>query len=144
VGRSLLLANLALALTLSGLIWTIQVVHYPLFARVGAQAFAAYHAEHSARITALVGPLMLAELALAGLLVLARPPGLPAWLPLASAACVAVAWGATMFFAVPLHARLGARPDPELIAALVRVNWARTAAWTARSALLLVAVLRGP
>jgi hypothetical protein len=135
-GRALLVANLALALLLAGLIWTIQVVHYPLFARVGAGAFAAYHAAHSARITALVGPLMGAE-ALAALALLVAPPaGLARWVPPASAACVGLAWGVTALLAVPLHGRLAAGLDPALVDDLVRVNGLRTFAWTARAALL--------
>ena len=70
-----LLANLAVTFTLVGLIWTIQVVHYPLFARVGVDAFARFHAEHNARITVLVGPLMCAEVACAAWLVAVTPPG---------------------------------------------------------------------
>ena len=37
---AVLVANVALAWFLAGLIWTIQVVHYPLFARVGREGFA--------------------------------------------------------------------------------------------------------
>ena len=56
--QALIVANAAVTLMLVGLILTIQVVHYPLFARVGAAGFAAYEAAHSARITVLVMPLM--------------------------------------------------------------------------------------
>ncbi len=131
-----LLANLAVTFTLVGLIWTIQVVHYPLFARVGAEAFALFHAEHTARITLLVGPLMCAEVACAAWLVAATPPGTRAW-AWAAAACVAVAWLDTGLRAVPLHGRLGAALDPVLVEALVRVNLVRALAWTLRGALLV-------
>lgn len=72
--KTLLVANLSATLVLVGLIWTIQIVHYPLFLRVGAQEWAQFHAEHSARITLLVGPLMLAEVALALWLGMVTPP----------------------------------------------------------------------
>lgn len=140
----MLLANLAVTLCLVGLIWTIQVVHYPLFAEVGASDFPRYHALHGARITLLVGPLMLAEVALSfGLLT--EPGELPAWLPWAGAALVAIAWISTAFLSVPLHGALGsASPEqrPSLIARLVLTNWPRTLAWTARAALLLFAAVR--
>ena len=64
-GGLLFVANLACAWFLAGLIWTIQVVHYPLFSRVGREGFAAYEQAHSGMITPLVGPVMLAELAAA-------------------------------------------------------------------------------
>ena len=49
-------------LAMMGLIWFVQVVHYPLYAKVGPQAFAEYHALHVSRTTSVVAPLMLAEL----------------------------------------------------------------------------------
>ena len=58
-----LLAQAATTLPLVGLIWTIQLVHYPLFDGVGAEGFAAYERRHAAAITWLVAPLMLGELA---------------------------------------------------------------------------------
>ena len=51
MNRLLLLLQLATTLPLAGLIWTIQVVHYPLFAGVGPARFAAYHADHSHGMT---------------------------------------------------------------------------------------------
>ena len=46
---ALLLACLASTLFMTGLIWFVQVVHYPLFDRVGAARFVPYHAAHSRR-----------------------------------------------------------------------------------------------
>ena len=37
----ILLGHLAATLFMVGVIWFVQVVHYPLFAKVGATAFAA-------------------------------------------------------------------------------------------------------
>jgi hypothetical protein len=54
----LLVANLVIALLLTGLIWTVQLVHYPLFAAVGEAGLAAYVREHGGRIGVLVVPLM--------------------------------------------------------------------------------------
>ena len=49
-------ANLVLAAALAGLIWTIQLVHYPLFALVGAAEWPRYGDEHRRRITWLAAP----------------------------------------------------------------------------------------
>ncbi|HND34026.1 MAG TPA: hypothetical protein PLA94_28695 [Myxococcota bacterium] len=134
--KSLLLGNLVVTWMLVGLIWTIQVVHYPLFARVGAAEWARFHAEHSTRITLLVGPLMVAELGLAVALGLGAPPERRVWAWVA-AGLVGVAWLSTAFLSVPLHNRLGAGQDLGLIAELVQTNWPRTLAWTLRGLLLL-------
>lgn len=133
----LLPVNLAAALFLTGLIWTIQVVHYPLFARVGEAQFAAYESEHVTRITFVVGPMMLLELAAAGALAFARPAGVPAWAAWSSLALVGVIWTSTVLLQTPRHGELSAGFNPAAHAALVSANWIRTWAWTARSALLL-------
>ena len=59
MSRSLLFVQLATTLPLCGLIWTIQIVHYPLFSAVGNDAFSAYHIEHSRSISLVVVPLYL-------------------------------------------------------------------------------------
>jgi hypothetical protein len=140
--KGVIVANLGVTFALVGLIWTIQLVHYPLFARVGAEAWARYHAEHTARITLLVGPLMCAEVACAAWLVAVAPAQhrVLAWV---AAACVAVAWMDTGLRAVPLHGRLGAGLDVALVGALVRVNLLRTLAWTLRGELLVRMALSG-
>lgn len=125
-------------LLMCGLVWFVQVVHYPLFARVGPEAFAAYEAIHQSRTTMIVAPLMLTEAAVAVLLLVARPAGLPTGLLIANAILLAAVWGLTFFGAVPLHARLGAGFDAEAHRRLVAINWPRTLAWTAKSVVALL------
>ena len=132
-----MLVQLATTLPLVGLIWTVQLLVYPQFARVGAAEFPAYHAAHARLITVVVGPLMLAELggALVGVVApdVRVPPSL-AWLGLA---LTAVAWGTTMFASVPQHEVLSAGFDARAHAVLVSTNWLRTLAWSTRGGLLL-------
>jgi len=132
---ALLIAQLLVSGFLSGLIWTIQVVHYPLMARVGAEQFAQYERLHSAAITPLVGPVMLVEAAIAGLLLLHRPTGLPACMPWVGAVLVVVIWAVTFLVSVPCHAVLAQGFDAAAHERLVATNWLRTAGWTARAAL---------
>lgn len=132
---ALLLAHAAVTWCLTGLIWTIQLVHYPLFDAVGPAAFAAYHHGHTARITPLVVPLMLSELALAGLFAWQPPATASRAEALVGAALVAVVWGTTFFASVPAHDRLASGFDAGAYASLVGTNWIRTAAWTARALL---------
>jgi hypothetical protein len=144
-GGLVLTLNLAVTAVLVGLIWTIQAVHYPAFAEVGAAEFAHFHAAHSARITLLVGPLMLAEAAAAVWLCAQSAPGFDRHLALFCAALVAVVWLSTAVVQVPLHGALpGASGEARaaLVARLVATNWLRTAAWTLRGALLLWATAR--
>lgn len=129
--------NLGTALAMTGLVWLIQVVQYPLFREVGTGAFVAYHAGHARLITPVVLPLMGTELLAAAALAWRPPPGLPSLLPWVLLGLVGVTWLSTVFVQIPQHDALSGGFDPEIHRSLVRFNWVRTAAWTARSALLL-------
>ena len=122
---------------LTGVIWIVQLVHYPAFAAIDARHFAEFHQRHSAMMTWLVGPVMLIELGTAGWLARGLEPG---WL--LNLASVLVPFGATFLLSVPLHERLSQGPDPVVIASLVRTNWVRTLAWTARAGFYLVFMLK--
>jgi len=138
----LLLANLVLCAVLTGLIWTVQLVHYPGLALVGKAEFARYHAAHTARMGTLVGPLMVLELLLAGWLAWAGRAALPHGAGWWSLALVGVVWAVTFFISVPFHNRLAAGGyDYVVIDGLVRTNWLRTGAWTLRLAVLVAVVL---
>lgn len=134
----LLLVHVAATCAMAGLIWLVQVVHYPLFDAVGAAAFPVYHREHMRLITLVVGPLMLVE-AGAGLAILALRVA-PAPLAWTGVALLAVVWGATMFLSVPHHDALSRGVSAASLAGLVGSNWIRTVAWTARAGVSLAMV----
>jgi hypothetical protein len=120
-----------------GLIWFVQLSHYPLFSRVGTGAFPAYHAGHGPRTALVVGPLMLTELAAA----VAILDGLPAAqrpLALSGLVLLGVIWGSTALLQIPAHRRLGHRFDDGAHRRLVATNWIRTLAWSVRGAVALL------
>ncbi len=118
---------------MTGLIWCIQVVHYPLFARVGAAGYRDYQMAHQGLITLIVGPAMLAEAAATALLLLTRRDAVT----ISGAALLAVIWLSTAFLQVPAHNLLAAGFDADAHARLVNTNWIRTLAWSARGLLAL-------
>ena len=134
--RVLLLLNFAAAAYLTGLIWTVQLVHYPSFGLVPKAAWAAFHAAHTRRMSYVVLAPMVLELGLAiGLAWAGRRllPGAAGWWSLG---LVGLAWAVTFFISVPFHNRLAQGFDYITIDGLTRTNWLRTLAWTARAALL--------
>ncbi|MEM9701278.1 MAG: hypothetical protein AAF907_02390 [Planctomycetota bacterium] len=132
-----LLLQAGTTLPLVGLIWTVQVVHYPLFDGIGADGFADYERRHSLRITWIVAPLMLLELAVSGWLAAKAPEGVASWLCYAGAAMTAGIWLSTYFLQVPRHSELAAGFVPAAHAALVTTNWVRTILWTDRGAVTI-------
>jgi len=129
----LLLIHAAAAWFMTGLIWLVQIVHYPLLARVGAAGYRDYQLAHKSLITLIVGPAMLIELVAAVLLLFQRRDP---W-TMAGVALLAVIWGSTALLQIPLHNAVSSGFDPEVHARLVQTNWIRTIGWTARGLLAL-------
>ena len=124
-----------------GLIWVIQVVHYPLFRRVGQSSFLAYEREHTRRMGAVLAVPAIVEIVTAAALVFVRPGSVPLWLVLVSGAVLAAIWVMTGFVQGPAHGKLSERYDPDLVDRLVSSNWWRTAGWTVRGGLVVLMVL---
>lgn len=137
--KLLLLANLATALYMTGVIWFVQLVHYPLFASVPPAQFLAYEARHRFLTTFVVAPAMLLELGVSLLFAYSYPRSLP---HLAASALTLVVWGSTFFIQVPMHESLSQNFSPETIRNLVASNWIRTVSWTLRSLILLYITAR--
>lgn len=125
---------------MTGVIWVVQVVHYPLFVRVGVALFPLYIEEHNVFITYVVLPPMVIEAITAVLLLFLCPPSVPAWLVWVGLFLVGLIWLSTFFVQVPQHTILLRAFDQHGHQLLVRTNWIRTLSWTARSFLLLLAL----
>jgi hypothetical protein len=136
------IAHAASTVFLAGVIWTIQVVHYPLFARVGPEGFAAAMVDHGRRITAVVVmPWALQGVTTAWLL--ARPPtGVPVALIWSAAVLAALPVAVTLAASIPAHRDLSDGFDPVVHARLLATNWLRTVAWTAHAAVAVTILLR--
>ncbi len=132
----LLTLQLATTLTLTGVIWYVQLVHYPLFAMADRARFAQFERRHSRATGRVVAPLMIVEAISALAFMLTADPDhrSPA---LAGALLVAAIWLSTFLLQVPCHRTLGTGFDANVHRRLLRTNWIRTLAWSGRSAILL-------
>lgn len=136
----LLIIHAAATWVMVGLILFVQIVHYPLFSRVGESGFARYEHSHVRRTSIVVMPFMLLELTTLAMLILHRPAvSGGAWLGV-SALLLAVVWLSTFVLQVPCHRRLEAGFDAKAAHRLVTTNWIRTVAWVARG-VIVAAVL---
>jgi hypothetical protein len=132
---AILAAQAVASAAMAGIVWFVQLVHYPLLARLPAAGSADWCAENRRITPRVVLPPMLVEAGAAVWLAAAPPPAVGRPAALVGLALVAVAWASTLLVQMPLHARLGREgPTAATVTALVRSNWLRTAAWTARAA----------
>jgi len=123
---------------LVGVIWVIQVVHYPMLGQLDPNCAGEACRRHATRITPVVGIPMFAEAAAAvalaspGLLSISSNARIASWVGLALLATI---WVSTFALQVPEHEKLAKQAgaiDSRAVRQLVSTNWIRTALWSLR------------
>jgi hypothetical protein len=127
---AVLVLNVLASWTMVGVIWFVQVVHYPLLSLVPVESASAVAVEHQRRTGWVVMLPMTIEGVTTLLLLVMVPAGVAWFVPWLAGIPLAVALGATVLLSVPRHARMASNPDPTVGRELVTTNWVRTIAWS--------------
>ena len=136
ITTAILIAQAVASGMMAGIIWFVQVVHYPLFAGVDGPASAGYARENQARTARVVLPPMMVEAVAAAWLVGWPLPAIGRGPALAGLVMVGMLWLSTLAVQMPLHGRLARDGHArKAVASLVRSNWPRTVLWTGRAVL---------
>lgn len=123
--------------SMMGIIWLVQVLVYPSFLLIPPNQRAPFHRHHVNRISTIVLPLMVAELACGVWLTWLVWPNVGVDRA-AAMACLATVWISTFSLQVPLHQRIAITGEERTIRLLISSNWIRTLAWTIKTALLML------
>jgi hypothetical protein len=145
VNEIILLANFVATAVMTGVIWFVQWVHYPLLATVPVDRAVDTAVEHQRRTVQVLALPMATEGITTLWLLVSRPDAVSLMLPWLGAVLLAVALGSTLFLSVPLHTKMASNPTADVGRRLVVTNWPRTIAWTARAAVcaaMLIQVVR--
>ena len=126
--------NVISAFLLTGVIWTIQIVHYPSFHYIDKLSFTNFHHFHERRISIIVMPLMLIELTTSTVLYINNMSSIVFALNLL---IVVLIWCSTFFIQVPIHSILSQKKDKKLIEKVMNTNWIRTFLWSMRMLLII-------
>tara|TARA_B100001989_G_C24321963_1_gene355634 strand:+ start:165 stop:527 length:363 start_codon:yes stop_codon:yes gene_type:complete len=116
-----------------GIIWVIQLLHYPSFHFINEKKYVEFQYFHMRRISFIVIPAMLIELASASLLAYFFRSSLTIIL----LALLLGIWGITFIFFTNMHQKLTTGYDQTTVDTLVKINWSRTALWSLRLIILL-------
>ena len=119
-----------------GVIWVVQLLLYPFFKRIGENEFAALHEFHMNKITWIVAPLMVVELASALGLFWCETDFIFFW----NLISVIMIWLLTVFWNVPTHTHLNFKSG-ESKKNLVSRNWPRTFIWSLRAVFLFLMIV---
>ena len=129
-----LLGHLIFTSIMTGVIWVIQIVHYPSFHFIEKELYTAFQKFHMNKISIIVIPIMLAELITGIMLFLDKSSKSP--FLIISIIILVLIWLITGVFFTKAHNELIAGYQELVVNQLVVMNWIRTLLWTLRLLLL--------
>ncbi len=108
------------------LIWMVQLIIYPSFLRFESHSLENWHLTYTGRITVIVAPLMIAQIALAGFLLITGTSYNS--LEILALGLIILNWLLTFFIFIPYHQKIDLQPADKMVQRkLVRSNWIRVA-----------------
>ena len=132
----MLIIHLIATSVMVGVIWIIQLVHYPSFHFIERNQYTSFQRFHMSRVSYVVIPAMLTELFTLILIIISMDQVDP--IILASALLLIVIWLMTAVFFSGVHQKLTLGYNQTVVEKLVKLNWGRTLLWTLR--LLIVSI----
>ncbi|PCI76274.1 hypothetical protein COB21_04595 [Candidatus Aerophobetes bacterium] len=134
---SLLIIQLALTFFLNGIIWFLQVVHYPLYYKI-KEGFHTYEKNYLKKAVFLMSPIMFLELISAILLISDAETAIFVQLASANLIFLIINWLSTFILQNTEHQKLAVRFSVTSLHRLISTNWIRTFFWTVRGIILLI------
>ena len=116
-----------------GIIWVIQLLHYPTFHFIKESDYVEFQHFHMQRISFIVVPAMILELLSAFMLVYYIRSNLLNF----GLIILLVIWLITFVFFTKLHQSLLEGYDKIIVDKLVQINWSRTVLWSLRLIILI-------
>ena len=132
----MIIVHLIATSVMVGVIWIIQLVHYPSFHFIEVNQYTTFQRFHMSRISYVVIPAMLTELFTLILIIISMNQ--VDFHILASALLLIIIWLMTAVFFSGVHQKLALGYDQAVVEKLVNLNWVRTLLWTLR--LLLISI----
>ena len=130
----MLVIHLVATSIMVGVIWVIQLVHYPSFHFIDLKQYTTFQRFHMSRISYVVVPAMLTELFTLIFLIIFMDQ--IDTLVTVSGLLLIIIWLMTAVFFSGAHQKLTSGYDKTVVNSLVKLNWGRTLLWTLR--LLLI------
>ena len=115
-----------------GVIWVIQLLHYPTFYYIEKNNYSQFQKFHMNRISYIVIPAMVIEMLSGIMLVIINDDFIISFSLLV---CI---WIITFVFFTNIHQRLLSKYENTAVEKLVNLNWIRTVFWTVRLVILFI------
>ena len=125
----LLTTHLTSTSIMVGVIWVIQLVHYPSFKYVNESDYIIFQKYHMSNISYIVFHIMFTELTTAILIFFS---GEKSFFFMLSLICLFLIWVITGVLFTKFHNILQKGKDLKMIEKMIKANWMRTLLWTLR------------
>ena len=125
--------HFSLTLYMTGIIWLIQVIHYPLFKLVGSDTFDNCHKFHIQKTTLVIAAPMILELLTGLYLIFGDEAYRNNFVFITAYIILIFIWVSTFLISVPKHNKLSKGFNDLEVSALIKTNWIRTIAWSIRA-----------
>lgn len=139
---TVVLINACSSLYLTGIIWYVQIAHYPLFPITGKELFGLYETSLITRTAVATAPIMVLELVGGIWLLFVEVPEISFTLRIVGFVLIALLWLITGFVQLPLHANLTMGFNERLFQLVITTNWIRVILWSTRTAVVVMMLTR--
>jgi len=133
-----LLFNLTSTLLIAGVLWFVQLVHYPLFNEIPAKNMVNYGYYHIQKISGIINLLFIVDFTTIVFLLLLVNSDLSATLMIINIAIFGFIVILTRITFLPIHQKLSKNPNSFLISKLINLNWIRTLVWSLKVVFMLI------
>ena len=133
----LLMIHIVSTSIMVGVIWVMQLVHYPSFKYVNETDYIIFQKYHMSNISYIVFPAMFTELITALLIFFS---GEKSFFFMLSLICLFLIWVITGVLFTKFHSILQKGKDLKMIEKMINANWIRTLLWTLRLIMILFVI----
>ena len=133
----LLMIHIVSTSIMVGVIWVMQLVHYPSFKYVNESDYIIFQKFHMSNISYIVFPAMFTELITALLIFFS---GEKSFFFMLSLICLFLIWVITGVLFTKFHSILQKGKDLKMIEKMIKANWTRTLLWTLRIIMILFVI----
>ena len=136
--EAILIYHIVFCSIMVGVIWLIQLVHYPAFHFIKLNEYILFQKFHMDRISIIVIPAMSVELLSGVLIFIYHPKSIDYFL--ISMIILIMIWLITAAYFAKSHQSLLNGYDKRKVVSLVKMNWIRTFLWTLRLVILMIGI----
>jgi hypothetical protein len=137
VSAIILMLHLAGSFMLTGIVWWVQIITYPLIKETPEAVFKHVHRIYMRRVGWIAAPLMLLEMTTSILLIFFPPPLVPHALLLINFGLIVLVWLVSTLILLPIHQRLSIGHPAHDVQHLIKMNWIRTSLWSVKGILVI-------